>query len=117
MNQLAEILNRTDDNNVEPLVQRIYQLDIPEQIGAPLDVVTPNLRDRFEFNLPGQQELLSIPESRNLTEYYNAVDSNNMMHLFASMLYERRILIVSRKLSRVTACIHGSSALLYPMHW
>ncbi|XP_057169731.1 DENN domain-containing protein 1A isoform X9 [Ursus arctos] len=40
-----------------------------------------------------------------------------MLHLYASMLYERRILIVCSKLSTLTACIHGSAAMLYPMFW
>ncbi|XP_074968224.1 DENN domain-containing protein 1A isoform X5 [Phalacrocorax aristotelis] len=40
-----------------------------------------------------------------------------MLHLYASMLYERRILICSSKLSTLTACIHGSAAMLYPMFW
>ncbi|XP_019061500.1 DENN domain-containing protein 1A isoform X3 [Fukomys damarensis] len=53
----------------------------------------------------------------NLTEYFVAVDVNNMLHLYASMLYERRILIVCSKLSTLTACIHGSAAMLYPMYW
>nr|XP_023485333.1 DENN domain-containing protein 2D-like isoform X4 [Equus caballus] len=53
----------------------------------------------------------------NLTEYFVAVDVNNMLHLYASMLYERRILIICSKLSTLTACIHGSAAMLYPMFW
>uniref|UniRef100_A0A8V1AG17 DENN domain containing 1A n=1 Tax=Gallus gallus TaxID=9031 RepID=A0A8V1AG17_CHICK len=53
----------------------------------------------------------------NLTEYFVAVDVNNMLHLYASMLYERRILICCSKLSTLTACIHGSAAMLYPMFW
>ncbi|KAG8554246.1 hypothetical protein GDO81_003729 [Engystomops pustulosus] len=40
-----------------------------------------------------------------------------MLHLYASMLYERRILICCSKLSTLTACIHGSSAMLFPMYW
>uniref|UniRef100_A0A669CKN6 DENN domain containing 1A n=1 Tax=Oreochromis niloticus TaxID=8128 RepID=A0A669CKN6_ORENI len=54
---------------------------------------------------------------RNLTEYFVAVDVNNMLHLYASMLYERRILICCSKLSTLTACVHGSAAMLFPMHW
>ncbi|KAJ8792558.1 hypothetical protein J1605_019777 [Eschrichtius robustus] len=54
---------------------------------------------------------------RNLTEYFVAVDVNNMLHLYASMLCERRILIICSKLSTLTACIHGSAAMLYPMFW
>ncbi|KAH0615596.1 hypothetical protein JD844_005048 [Phrynosoma platyrhinos] len=69
------------------------------------------------FTVPDIRELPSIPENRNLTEYFVAVDVNNMLHLYASMLYERRILICCSKLSTLTACIHGSAAMLYPMFW
>ncbi|XP_010177191.1 PREDICTED: DENN domain-containing protein 1B, partial [Mesitornis unicolor] len=54
---------------------------------------------------------------RNLTEYFVAVDVNNMLQLYASMLHERRIIITSSKLSTLTACVHASAALLYPMYW
>ncbi|XP_008048014.2 DENN domain-containing protein 1B [Carlito syrichta] len=40
-----------------------------------------------------------------------------MLQLYASMLHERRIVITSSKLSTLTACLHGSAALLYPMYW
>uniref|UniRef100_A0A4W3IWU3 DENN domain containing 1A n=1 Tax=Callorhinchus milii TaxID=7868 RepID=A0A4W3IWU3_CALMI len=69
------------------------------------------------FTTPDNRELPSIPENRNLTEYFVAVDVNNMLHLYASMLYERRILISCSKLSSLTACVHGSAAMLYPMYW
>lgn len=39
---------------------------------------------------------------RNLTEYFVAVDVNNMLQLYASMLHERRIIITSSKLSTVS---------------
>uniref|UniRef100_A0A670YAQ2 UDENN domain-containing protein n=1 Tax=Pseudonaja textilis TaxID=8673 RepID=A0A670YAQ2_PSETE len=69
------------------------------------------------FITPDLTGLPTIPESRNLTEYFVAVDVNNMLQLYASMLHERRIIITSSKLSTLTACIHGSAALLYPMYW
>ncbi|KPP78274.1 DENN domain-containing protein 1A-like, partial [Scleropages formosus] len=69
------------------------------------------------FTVPDLRELPSIPENRNLTEYFVAVDVNNMLHLYASMLYERRIIICCSKLSTLTACVHGSAAMLYPMYW
>uniref|UniRef100_A0A4W5RZ47 UDENN domain-containing protein n=1 Tax=Hucho hucho TaxID=62062 RepID=A0A4W5RZ47_9TELE len=58
-----------------------------------------------------------FPIQRNLTEYFVAVDVNNMLHLYASMLHERRIIITSSKLSTLTACVHGSAAMLFPMNW
>ena len=54
---------------------------------------------------------------RNLTEYYSAVDAQNMMVVFASMLYERRIIFTSKRLSRLSACVQACNALIYPMIW
>ncbi|XP_052336162.1 DENN domain-containing protein 1B-like isoform X6 [Oncorhynchus keta] len=69
------------------------------------------------FIAPDINGLPTIPESRNLTEYFVAVDVNNMLHLYASMLHERRIIITSSKLSTLTACVHASAAMLFPMNW
>ncbi|MGH0173433.1 UNVERIFIED_CONTAM: hypothetical protein FKN15_065778 [Acipenser sinensis] len=69
------------------------------------------------FITPDINGLPTIPESRNLTEYFVAVDVNNMLQLYASMMHERRIIITSSKLSTLTACVHGSTALLYPLFW
>lgn len=60
---------------------------------------------------------MPLKKKRNLTEYFVAVDVNNMLQLYASMLHERRVIITSSKLSTLTACLHGSAALLYPMYW
>ncbi|XP_078417857.1 DENN domain-containing protein 1B isoform X3 [Cetorhinus maximus] len=69
------------------------------------------------FITPDTSGLPTIPESRNMTEYFVAVDVNNMLQLYASMLHERRVIITSSKLSTLTACVHASAAVLYPMYW
>jgi len=58
-------------------------------------------------------KLLFLYLQRNLTEYFVAVDVNNMLHLYASMLYERRILISCSKLSTVS----NISATISLYHW
>uniref|UniRef100_A0A8C9WYC0 DENN domain containing 1C n=1 Tax=Sander lucioperca TaxID=283035 RepID=A0A8C9WYC0_SANLU len=63
------------------------------------------------------RSLPSIPENRNLTELIVAVDVGNLLQLYASMLFERRILIFASKLSTLTSCVHALSAVLYPMYW
>ena len=59
----------------------------------------------FTSPTPNPINLPTVPENRNLTEYINAVDTHNMLLIFASMLCERRILVVSKKLSRLSACV------------
>ncbi|XP_053574208.1 DENN domain-containing protein 1B isoform X2 [Bombina bombina] len=69
------------------------------------------------FIVPDPYQLPSIPENRNLTEFMVAVNVETMLQLYSSLLFERRILITSSKLSTLTACVHASAALLYPMYW
>ncbi|XP_031202418.1 DENN domain-containing protein 1C isoform X3 [Mastomys coucha] len=66
---------------------------------------------------PDAASLPSIPENRNLTELVVAVTDENIVGLFAALLAERRVLLTASKLSTLTACVHASCALLYPMRW
>ncbi|XP_072286431.1 DENN domain-containing protein 1A isoform X4 [Pyxicephalus adspersus] len=111
LNILADYSLKKQDNQRNALLDTLYGLSLPEP-GAEV-----HLSVHSYFTVPDAQELPSIPENRNLTEYFVAVDVNNMLHLYASMLYERRILICCSKLSTLTACIHGASSMLFPMYW
>ncbi|KAJ6657648.1 hypothetical protein lerEdw1_002149 [Lerista edwardsae] len=51
------------------------------------------------FIAPDHGKLPTIPENRNLTEFVVALDVNNMLQLYASLLHERRILLTTSKLS------------------
>ena len=80
---------------------------IPENVS--LTVIQPFIK--FVNNL------LSIILQRILTEYLIAVGIYNMMEIFASMLHERRIVIVSSRLTQVSACVQAANALIFPMVW
>ncbi|XP_066472014.1 DENN domain-containing protein 1C [Tiliqua scincoides] len=77
----------------------------------------PGTTSALYFIAPDHGKLPTIPENRNLTEFVVALDVNNMLQLYASLLHERRILLTTSKLSTLTACVQASSAMLYPMHW
>ncbi|KFU90514.1 DENN domain-containing protein 1A, partial [Chaetura pelagica] len=111
LNVLADYSAKGQDSQRSELLETLHKLTIPEP------GTSVHLGVHSYFTVPDMRELPSIPENRNLTEYFVAVDVNNMLHLYASMLYERRILICCSKLSTLTACIHGSAAMLYPMFW
>ncbi|NXA49777.1 DEN1A protein, partial [Nothocercus julius] len=111
LNVLADYSAKGQDSQRNELLETLHKLNIPEP------GTSVHLGVHSYFTVPDIRELPSIPENRNLTEYFVAVDVNNMLHLYASMLYERRILICCSKLSTLTACIHGSAAMLYPMFW
>ncbi|XP_037401680.1 DENN domain-containing protein 1A isoform X3 [Pygocentrus nattereri] len=111
LNVLADYTIKGQESQWRELLESLYALPIPEP-GVPV-----HLSVHAFFSVPDLRELPSIPENRNLTEYFVAVDVNNMLHLYASLLYERRVLISSSKLSTLTACVHGAAAMLYPMYW
>uniref|UniRef100_A0A3Q2P843 DENN domain containing 1C n=1 Tax=Fundulus heteroclitus TaxID=8078 RepID=A0A3Q2P843_FUNHE len=70
----------------------------------------------FVHKIPMKRTKVSYG-NRNLTELIVAVDVGNLLQLYASMLFERRILIFASKLSTLTSCAHALSAVLYPMYW
>ncbi|XP_028743745.1 DENN domain-containing protein 1A isoform X8 [Peromyscus leucopus] len=111
LNILADYTTKQQESQWNELLETLHRLPIPDP------GVSVHLSVHSYFTVPDTRELPSIPENRNLTEYFVAVDVNNMLHLYASMLYERRILLICSKLSTLTACIHGSAAMLYPMYW
>jgi len=47
----------------------------------------------------------------------DSVCQHGMCVCVFSLLCERRILITSRRLGRLTACVHAAAALIYPLHW
>ncbi|XP_052447050.1 DENN domain-containing protein 1B isoform X2 [Carassius gibelio] len=111
LNTLADYLSKHQEDDLSDMLETLYTYPVPKP-NTPV-----NLSVHSYFIAPDINGLPTIPENRNLTEYFVAVDVNNMLHLYASMLHERRIIITSSKLSTLTACVHGSTAMLYPMHW
>ncbi|KAM3876329.1 DENN domain-containing protein 1B [Diretmus argenteus] len=131
LNTLADYLTKHQENDLNDMLNTLYDLPVPKpftpvnlSVNEHLYIATGQvLRDRRSkephsyFIAPDINGLPTIPESRNLTEYFVAVDVNNMLQLYASMLHERRIIITSSKLSTLTACVHGAAAMLFPMYW
>ncbi|XP_040262642.1 DENN domain-containing protein 1B isoform X2 [Bufo bufo] len=131
LNTLADYLVKEQENDLNDILKTLYNHPVPEAHTPvslnlnPLQFIshepllksplTPELHSFFIT--PDVTGLPTIPESRNLTEYFVAVDVNNMLQIYASMLHERRIIFTSRKLSTLTACVHASASLLYPMYW
>ncbi|XP_067941668.1 DENN domain-containing protein 1A-like isoform X2 [Watersipora subatra] len=114
LNKISEI-SSSQDRQLQKLLTAVHGTKVPAARehcvileGTPLE---------FVFDGPDIEKLASIPENRNLSEYYSALDAELMIALFACMLNERRILVTSKKLSKLTACCHAAASLLYPCYW
>ncbi|XP_045715609.1 DENN domain-containing protein 1B isoform X2 [Phyllostomus hastatus] len=131
LNTLADYLAKEQENDLNVTLRALYDHPVPKA-NSPVNLSVnqeifiaserarrdqPSLAPHSCFIAPDLTGLPTIPESRNLTEYFVAVDANNMLQLYASMLHERRIVVTCSKLSTLTACLHGSAALLFPMFW
>ncbi|KAG7487586.1 hypothetical protein MATL_G00025230 [Megalops atlanticus] len=131
LNTLADYLAKHQENDLNDMLKSLHSHPVPKpntpvnlSVNERLHIATgqvvkdPQSQEPHSYFIaPDINGLPTIPESRNLTEYFVAVDVNNMLQLYASMLHERRIIITSSKLSTLTACVHGSAAMLYPMYW
>lgn len=106
--------SRTED--LREFLSTVYSTRIVEP-GKRITIPFNQGQSTFTVDVPRPFQLPSIPENRNLTEYYNAVDTTNMMIIFASMLYERRIIFISRQLKRLSACVQSANDIIYPMIW
>uniref|UniRef100_UPI00358F6A18 DENN domain-containing protein 1B-like n=1 Tax=Myxine glutinosa TaxID=7769 RepID=UPI00358F6A18 len=140
LNNVSDHFAKSQEHDVIRFLQALYQHAVPEcgssvslSVGPRLNVGPRQVvcdarrhgscKEIIEapsssyFIAPDTRSLPTIPESRNLTEYFVAVDICNIVHLYASLLCERRVLITCSKLSMLTACVHAAAILLYPMHW
>ncbi|KAL3996126.1 ribosomal RNA-processing protein 9 [Sarotherodon galilaeus] len=133
LNNLADYLSKGQTSEMKVLLTSLYNQPLPlaagsvtlqmgEQVLVSTEVSHPVGHSEGQkgvpyFIAPDPRSLPSIPENRNLTELIVAVDVGNLLQLYASMLFERRILIFASKLSTLTSCVHALSAVLYPMYW
>ncbi|XP_077057475.1 DENN domain-containing protein 1B isoform X4 [Siphateles boraxobius] len=111
LNNLADYWTKGQTNEMKELLSVLYKHPVPPANGSITLQMIPY------FIAPDPKGLPSIPESRNLTELVVAVDVGNLLQLYASMLFERRILIYCSKLSTLTACVHACNGMLFPMYW
>nr|XP_028568850.1 DENN domain-containing protein 1C [Podarcis muralis] len=140
LNYIADNLAKEQFTELDVFLSALYLHPVPD-LNSPISLEfdlkmtklkistekDPNKQDKRQdpdpgaasvyFIAPDQGKLPTIPESRNLTEFVVAVDANNMLRLYASLLHERRILLTTRKLSTLTACVQASLSMLHPMHW
>ncbi|XP_045464252.1 DENN domain-containing protein 1B isoform X2 [Harmonia axyridis] len=112
----ASLMHSTRAEDLREFLTSVYDAKLADP-GKQFSVSFNKEQSIFSVDVPKPFQLPSIPENSNLTEYYNAVDSTNMMQIFASMLFERRIIIRSKRLKRLSACVQSANDLIYPMHW
>jgi hypothetical protein len=68
----------------------------------------------LSFVRPDEDDLFSYVDFSPL---FCLMEPDNIISIFASLLVERRVIFVARKLSNLSSCIQACVALLYPFTW
>lgn len=121
---------------LDGLFAEVRELDLESATGFPPATVCGFLEAllRHPFPLPG--ESFCIQSVSDPTEYRLVCDDDenplanasfhtlvgalpvaSLVDLFAAMLCERRIVIVSKDLSMLSSCVHAAASTLYPFQW
>lgn len=118
LNKLAS-LKTSCEPAATALLDQLHKVNVPGP-GKQLRITVSEGGNTSEMlhTCPDDTRILpSIPENINMTEYFSAITPENMIILFVSLLHERRVLITSERLHRLTACVYGAVSMLYPLHW
>ncbi|CAG7816562.1 unnamed protein product [Allacma fusca] len=99
---------------LEHFLVSMYNSAVPE---AGTCLYIPTMTKPFIYPCPPELGLPSIPENRNVSEFYNALGTDSMLTLFAAILSERRIVVTSKKLSRLSSVVIACNLFLFPMYW
>ncbi|KAK0176399.1 hypothetical protein PV328_000542 [Microctonus aethiopoides] len=56
-------------------------------------------------------------EERDMSQLFDAVSNKLLIFLFGSLLLERRVVLISENLSKLSSCVEALQSLLYPFIW
>jgi DENN domain-containing protein 1 len=118
--QLADMRKRISEREFDNLLNRILKKPIPNEesyIHFTFSDANAVVLREFSFKRPSSRELPSIPESHNLSLFFNFIQPTTMIEIFAALLAERRIIFKSSNLEKLSSCLQASCSLLYPMTW
>lgn len=66
-----------------------------------------------EFHRPYDHRI----EETDLTVLFETLNINLLLQLFGSLLLERKVVLVSKCLSRLSSCVEAMQSILYPFSW
>jgi len=118
--QILEATSRLEPHQVLDLMTQLEHHSLP----APGDAIYASISigdagasrlEAFRFSRPEQEQSLS--GFANFKALLTTIDPFTIVTILMSLLMERRVIFISRKLSTLSACVQGCVALLYPFTW
>lgn len=56
-------------------------------------------------------------ESTGLSDLYSGLGAELLIHVFGSLLLERKVILYSKSISLLSSCVQGLETILYPFQW
>eukprot|EP00039_Didymoeca_costata_P030715 m.31006 g.31006 ORF g.31006 m.31006 type:complete len:607 (-) comp8268_c0_seq1:36-1856(-) len=84
------------------------KFDLP----PPLEGIKP-----FSFEKPDLEQLPAQRNLESLAALFQVLGTQNTLDLFASLLFDRRVIVTSSDIGKITDVIFGSISLMYPLVW
>eukprot|EP00817_Percolomonadidae_sp_ATCC50343_P006898 CAMPEP_0117424914 /NCGR_PEP_ID=MMETSP0758-20121206/5264_1 /TAXON_ID=63605 /ORGANISM="Percolomonas cosmopolitus, Strain AE-1 (ATCC 50343)" /LENGTH=611 /DNA_ID=CAMNT_0005209031 /DNA_START=330 /DNA_END=2166 /DNA_ORIENTATION=+ len=108
--------------NMNEFFEKVYNKPFPfpgEAIRVAHPIPTSNAISLFDGThlliRPADDVMPQAPDAiKTLCRIFN---SSQMMHIFSCMLFEKRMVFMGSSISKVSECIRGFVALLYPFQW
>lgn len=119
LNVLADARKKVSEREFDNFLGSVLGKPIPEEHNL-INLTFANgngiIVQELSFRRPVLQ-LPSIPENHNLNLFFNYIEPNTMIEIFAALLAERRIVFTSYNLDKLSSCLQASCSLLFPMIW
>lgn len=112
---------------LKSLVQEFEEKKQQQQLqGSPIDLglINRSLFTRVGGATSGKIDEILIKrpndvrlESTELSDLYAGLGAELLCNVFASLLLERKVILYSRSITLLSACVMGLQTLLYPFQW
>ncbi|XP_054275648.1 uncharacterized protein LOC128994857 [Macrosteles quadrilineatus] len=115
----SQVLKELESRHGQPeqelssFIHELYECPFPAP-GQGLRVTQPITRDKVEI-LP--RKLDPRQEETDIARLLNLVRHSVFIQLFSTLLLERKVILLSYSISKLSTCFEGLCAALYPFHW
>ncbi|XP_075228892.1 uncharacterized protein LOC142328757 [Lycorma delicatula] len=114
---LESMHGHLSDTELLKFVQQLYDCPFPAP-GQNLSVQQQMTLNECNFMLDVYKRPLELrEEDTELVQLLNTIKLSIFLQMFATLLHERKLILVSDSISKLSVCIEGLQFALYPFHW
>jgi hypothetical protein len=86
---------------------RSYSVPFPDEFGL----------DPFLVDRPHMEQMPAMSDREGLKLLVKTLGTTNILTLFCSLIFDRRVIVTSASLGRISGVIYAIDSLLFPLRW